>query len=86
VAAAARLHSVTARANTVSPRDLRDVTNLELLKPGMTATVHIVVDRRNEVLRVPAAALRYLPGELPAASGAARGQLEAAARARRPTP
>lgn len=32
-----------------------------LLKPGMTATVRIVVDRRDSVLRVPDQALRYAP-------------------------
>jgi HlyD family secretion protein len=31
------------------------------LKPGMTATAHIVVARRNDVLRVPQAALRFTP-------------------------
>jgi HlyD family secretion protein len=35
------------------------------LKPGMTATVTIEVDRRENVLKVPNAALRYVP-ELPA--------------------
>ena len=32
-----------------------------LLKPGMTATVRVVVDRKDDVLRVPGAALRYSP-------------------------
>ncbi len=41
-----------------------------LLKPGMTATVRIVIDRRDRVLRAPAAALRYVPGGVGA--GAAR--------------
>jgi len=40
---------------SVANRDL-------LLKPGMTATVRIVIDRRDRVLRVPATALRYVPG------------------------
>lgn len=31
------------------------------LKPGMTATTRIVVDRRDEVLRVPRQALRFVP-------------------------
>jgi HlyD family secretion protein len=35
-----------------------------LLKPGMTANVKIVVDHRENVLRVPDQALRYTPGGL----------------------
>jgi HlyD family secretion protein len=35
-----------------------------LLKPGMTATVSIVTDRREQVLRVPNQALRFSPGGL----------------------
>lgn len=46
-----------------------DNTNF-LLKPGMTATVGIVTDRRNDVLRVPDQALRFVPaGERGARSG-----------------
>jgi HlyD family secretion protein len=41
----------------------------QLLKPGMTATMRIVTDRRDHVLRVPNQALRYSPG----APGGARG-------------
>jgi len=33
-----------------------------LLKPGMTATIRVVIDERNDVLRVPDQALRYTPG------------------------
>ena len=44
-----------------------------LLKPGMTATVHIVVDRRDNVVRVPDQALRYTPGGLSAATGGGTG-------------
>lgn len=36
-----------------------------LLKPGMTATVRIVVDKRNDVLRVPDQAFRYSPSPFP---------------------
>ena len=43
---------------SVANRDL-------LLKPGMTATVKIVVARRDDVLRIPDQALRYVPGGLP---------------------
>jgi HlyD family secretion protein len=41
-----------------------------LLKPGMTATVSIVTDRREQVLRVPNQALRFSPGGLSAAQPA----------------
>jgi len=38
------------------------VDNSELaLKPGMTAATRVVVDQRNDVIRVPNAALRYRP-------------------------
>jgi H+-transporting ATPase len=40
-----------------------------LLKPGMTATIKIVVDRRDDVLRVPDQALRYSPAGRTAPSG-----------------
>ena len=39
-----------------------------LLKPGMTATTRIVTERRDNVLRVPDQALRYVPAD--AAAGA----------------
>lgn len=38
-----------------------------LLKPGMTATVRIVIAQRDGVLRVPDQALRYIPGGLSSA-------------------
>jgi HlyD family secretion protein len=39
------------------------VDNSDLaLKPGMTAATRIVVDHRDDVIRVPNAALRYRPG------------------------
>jgi HlyD family secretion protein len=39
-----------------------DVPNPELkLKPGMTATVNVEIARRDDVLRVPTAALRFTP-------------------------
>jgi HlyD family secretion protein len=40
-----------------------------LLKPGMTAAIKIVVDRRDDVLRAPDQALRYSPAGRAAASG-----------------
>lgn len=36
----------------------------DLLKPGMTATVHVVTAERQNVLRVPDQALRFTPGGL----------------------
>lgn len=45
------------------------------LKPGMTATVAIEVDRRDDVLKVPNAALRYVPPIKPAEIAALRKQL-----------
>jgi HlyD family secretion protein len=43
-----------------------------LLLPGMTAHVNIVVNRKDEVLRLPAAALRFRPAEESAALTATR--------------
>ncbi len=46
------------------------VNNCDLaLIPGMTASTQIVVDQRNDVLRVPDQALRYTVGGLSAAAG-----------------
>ncbi|MCM3881893.1 MAG: efflux RND transporter periplasmic adaptor subunit [Vicinamibacterales bacterium] len=48
--------------NVVTYSTVIDVPNLELkLKPGMTANVNIEIARRNNVLRVPNAALRFRP-------------------------
>ncbi len=43
-----------------------------LLKPGMSAAIRIVVDRRDNVLRAPDQALRYLPAGHAAPSSCAR--------------
>ena len=51
-----------------------------LLKPGMTATARIIVDRRDNVVRVPDQALRYVPGGLAAASGRPAGGASAPTR------
>lgn len=61
------------------------VDNSDLaLKPGMTAATRIIVAERNNVLRMPSQALRYLPGGIaaaapkaaaPAETDADRGQL-----------
>jgi len=46
------------------------VDNSDLaLVPGMTASTQIIIDQRNDVLRVPNQALRYVPGGLSAAEG-----------------
>ena len=66
------------------------------LKPGMTATVSIVTDRRRDVLTVPNTALRFrpegapAPGAAPASdavqagAGQRRERAEAAGRRRTP--
>jgi HlyD family secretion protein len=41
-----------------------------ILLPGMTALVHIVTDREDNVLQVPVAALRFRPARSPRAAGA----------------
>ena len=57
--------------NVVTYDAVVEVANPELrLKPGMTATVTVVADRRSGVLRVPNSALRFRPpsqGEAPPA-------------------
>ncbi|MBM4356987.1 MAG: efflux RND transporter periplasmic adaptor subunit [Deltaproteobacteria bacterium] len=48
--------------NVVSYESILAVDNASLeLRPGMTATATVIADRREEVLAVPAAALRYNP-------------------------
>lgn len=63
--------------NVVTYDAVIDVANPELkLKPGMTATVTVVSDRREGVLRVPNSALRFRPdarGGRPAAAEGAGG-------------
>jgi HlyD family secretion protein len=58
--------------NCVIHVDNRDLA----LKPGMTATVTIEVERRENVLKVPNAALRYVPDPLPEGAERLRGELE----------
>jgi len=41
----------------------------DVLKPGMTATVRLITDKRDNVVRVPDQALRYTPGGVAATSG-----------------
>src|SRR5262249_43115802 len=48
--------------NVVTYSVILGIENPEMkLKPGMTANITITVDQRNNVLRVPNAALRYTP-------------------------
>jgi HlyD family secretion protein len=57
--------------NVVTYDVVVSVDNSDLaLKPGMTAAIQIVVDRRADVLRVPNQALRYAPS---AAGSAGKG-------------
>jgi HlyD family secretion protein len=50
--------------NVVTYTTVIDVPNDdELLKPGMTSTVSIQIERADNALRVPAAALRFTPSE-----------------------
>ena len=51
-----------------------------LLKPGMTATIWILVDRRDDVLRAPNQALRYSPRELAVTKLAIQGRRRMARR------
>jgi HlyD family secretion protein len=53
--------------NVVTYDAVIDVDNPDLkLKPGMTATVSVVTDRRRDVVAVPNAALRFRPDGAPA--------------------
>jgi HlyD family secretion protein len=64
--------------NVVTYDAVIDVDNPDLkLKPGMTATVSVITDRRNDVLAVPNAALRFRPEGAPppgAATSASQGR------------
>jgi len=62
-------------SNVVTYDAVIDVANDELkLKPGMTATVSVITDRRTDVLSVPNAALRFRPDSAGPAVGPAAGQ------------
>ena len=59
--------------NVVTYNAVIDVANDELkLKPGMTATVSVVTERRTDVLSVPNAALRFRPAGTEIPQGAAQ--------------
>jgi HlyD family secretion protein len=65
--------------NVVTYVTVIEVNNADLkLKPGMTANVSIIVQRREDVLRIPNGALRFRPPEsavLPANTNAANSNL-----------
>jgi HlyD family secretion protein len=62
-------------SNVVTYDAVIDVANEELkLKPGMTATVSVITDRRTDVLAVPNAALRFRPEGMGPPGAAAAGQ------------
>jgi HlyD family secretion protein len=68
----------TTNQNVVTYSTIVNVPNpKQLLMPGMTASVSIIVERRDDVLRVPAAALRFRPAggsaERPARAPSAGG-------------
>ncbi|MDR1873738.1 MAG: efflux RND transporter periplasmic adaptor subunit [Synergistaceae bacterium] len=72
-----RLHPEVV-SNIVTYTVVLSVANADMkLKPGMTANVTIVTDRRDDVLKIPAAALRFSPP--PDAVPAERTETEAAA-------
>jgi len=61
-----RIHEIrlspTTVQNVVTYNAILDIDNPELkLKPGMTANIVIVVDRRDRVLKIPNVSLRYTP-------------------------
>ncbi len=56
--------AATVLQNVVTYNVVLDVDNKDvLLKPGMTAQVRLVVGNRQDILRIPTAALRYKPGD-----------------------
>ncbi len=64
--------------NVVTYDVVVSVDNTDLaLKPGMTAATRIVIDQRNDVLRVPSQALRYAPAAAAAGAAAAAARTPA---------
>ncbi|MBK9373005.1 MAG: efflux RND transporter periplasmic adaptor subunit [Holophagales bacterium] len=71
--------------NVVTYPVLLDVANPELrLRPGMTANVSVPVDRRDDVLRVPNAALRFRPDPADIENGGKKDAKQDAARPAEP--
>jgi HlyD family secretion protein len=68
-----RLNPVSTQ-NVVTYNVVIDVNNPEQkLKPGMTANLTITIDERNNVLKVPNAALRFVPSDAQRSGGQRRG-------------
>ena len=66
-----RLQPITLQ-NVVTYTTIIGVDNPgQRLMPGMTATVSVIVDRRDDVLRIPSAALRFRPEGFEAGAGRA---------------
>ncbi|HEY6554519.1 MAG TPA: efflux RND transporter periplasmic adaptor subunit [Vicinamibacteria bacterium] len=69
-----RLQPTTVQ-NVVTYNTIISVDNAELkLRPGMTATVSVIVHRADDALRIPAAALRFRPEGFVAPTGGRRAQ------------
>lgn len=67
--------AATATSNVITYPVVVQVQNADLsLLPGMTANAEIVVERRDGVLRVPNAALRYTPPDAPPAAAGNGGR------------
>ena len=67
-----RLQPTTVQ-NVVTYNTIISVDNAQLkLRPGMTATVTVIVRRADDALRIPAAALRYRPEGFEARTGGRR--------------
>jgi HlyD family secretion protein len=65
----------TTNQNVVTYSTIVNVPNpKQLLMPGMTASVSIIVERRDDALRVPAAALRFRPAGGAGGNGQRQGQ------------
>ena len=79
-----RLNPVNVQ-NVVTYNVVIDVSNPDQkLKPGMTANLTITIDERNNVLKVPNAALRFTPQRTDSSSGAAgQGQGQGQGQGRR---
>ena len=70
-----------AEQNVVTYTTVIDVPNPDLkLKPGMTANVTIKIEEKDDVLRVPNAALRFRPTDEKALAASARGGANAGGR------
>jgi HlyD family secretion protein len=70
--------------NVVTYNVVIDVANPEqTLKPGMTANLTITIDERNNVLKVPNAALRFTPQRTGSGAGSGQGQGQGQGQGRR---